>query len=801
MRAVWVMAGLAAAIVAAGLLLLRGPHPGGGGGVAATEAVVEAAPPPPPAAPPQRLDRWRVVGPGGGGAQYLPSISPHDPRIVLVTCDMSGAYISENGGEWWRMFNLRGRVRHFAFDPKDAKVIYAATSSLWRSADTGKTWSLVYPAAASVRGVVYAGDDEPWGNLAGPAGGAGPMGGVAVDPEDSRTLYIASSNLLYVSRNTGQTWEPLGKAPGRVSKMFLDPFSPVENRRLYLIGTNWTGVWDAGQAVNHGAPQGTAFIYDASAGFTGGKAVLYVVTDFKLRGDTLTGGLLVSHDGGATWETAAQGIVDARTNKDVYPAITAVAASARRPSVVYASYKNLAAPGGRYFGVARSADAGRTWSLVWKEFTTPARNLFDAWISADFGPDWPENPLSLGASGTDPDVVYGSDYGRTMRSLDGGKTWYATYSYKQENGAYRTAGLDVTTSYGMHFDPADPKRILMSNGDIGPFVSEDGGATWSSTRKGGIPREWRNTMYWAVFDPGTRGRILAAVSGTHDLPRLKMFRRKSPDTFKGGIVASADGGRTWRASNAGLPDAAMTHILLDPRRGGRVVYTAAFGHGVYKSGDGGATWTAHNEGLPPSPFAWRLAEDGKGTLYLVVARRADGIGFGDDKDGMLFRRPDGAAQWERVTLPQGVNGPVGVAVDARNADRLYVAAWGRYRPGYGRAGESGGVWVSSDGGRSWRNTLAADQFIFDVTLSPHDPQTVFAAGFQSSAWRSTDGGENWKRIRGFNFKAAHRVIADPVNKDLIYVTTFGGGVWHGPAAGDPQAVEDIAAPAAVRYTN
>lgn len=35
---------------------------------------------------------------------------------------------------------------------------------------------------------------------------------------------------------------------------------------------------------------------------------------------------------------------------------------------------------------------------------------------------------------------------------------------------------------------------------------------------------------------------------------------------------------------------------------------------------------------------------------------------------------------------------------------------------------------------------------------------------------------------------------------MIYVTTFGGSVWHGPAAGDPDAAEDIAAPAPMKFT-
>ena len=41
---------------------------------------------------------WTVLGPGGGGAQFNPAVSPHDPKRVLVSCDMTGAYLTEDGG-------------------------------------------------------------------------------------------------------------------------------------------------------------------------------------------------------------------------------------------------------------------------------------------------------------------------------------------------------------------------------------------------------------------------------------------------------------------------------------------------------------------------------------------------------------------------------------------------------------------------------------------------------------------------------------------------------------------------------
>jgi hypothetical protein len=76
---------------------------------------------------------------------FLPTISPHDPKIVIERCDMTGSYISLDGGGSWRMFNLRSGTSAFAFDPLRANVIYAAAGALWRSEDTGRTWSLILP--------------------------------------------------------------------------------------------------------------------------------------------------------------------------------------------------------------------------------------------------------------------------------------------------------------------------------------------------------------------------------------------------------------------------------------------------------------------------------------------------------------------------------------------------------------------------------------------------------------------------------------------------------------------------------
>jgi photosystem II stability/assembly factor-like uncharacterized protein len=166
--------------------------------------------------------------------------------------------------------------------------------------------------------------------------------------------------------------------------------------------------------------------------------------------------------------------------------------------------------------------------------------------------------------------------------------------------------------------------------------------------------------------------------------------------------------------------------------------------------------------------------DAKGALYLVVARRSDDGSFANGGDGALYRSTDAAQHWTRIRLPEGVNGPNGLAIDPRNAARLYLATWGRSTHD-GPA--DGGIYLSTDAGTTWRRVLGEDQHVYDVTIDATDPRLLYAAGFEQAAWHSTDRGLTWKKIPGYDFKWGHRVILHPQDHTRLCITTFGGSVW------------------------
>ena len=693
-------------------------------------------------APGEQRWRWSTLGPGGGGALFHPTVSPHDPRIALVACDMTGNYITTDSGARWRSFNLGAPVEFFLFDPIDPRLIYAKAGALFRSSDRGATWARFFPSAITK---ITMGDDHasPMFHVA--RGARGEVGAMTIDPEDSRVVYVSIDSVLWVSHDGGASWREAGDLPGPARRIWIDSRSSKDDRTLYVAGRDAISRREAGKWRTGASP---GVLTDV----TGSPPRFYA---------TAAGTIFVSRDGGMTWSRSSLPGFQGRA--------TAIAASSERPDVAYVSYSDLRAPIRATRGVAKTVDGGRRWTPVW-------RNVRDAWLIERFNAEWVSNPLGLGVAPGTPDVVYATDYGRTLRTLDGGVSWEAVYSTRTPDGGWTTTGLDVTTSYGIHFDPFEPQHLFIGYTDIGLFASDNGGASWYSATRRGIPESWVNTTYWMEFDPNVRGRMWAVMSGVHDLPRPKMWRSRSPDTYDGGVVRSDDGGRTWRVQNTGMPQTAATHILRDPAG---TLYVTGFGRGVFKSTDGGEHWTLKNVGIEEAqPFAWRLARDTNGMLYLVIARRSDDGTFANTGDGALYRSVDGAERWTRLPLPPGVNGPNGLAIDPRNPARLYLAAWGRSTP---QGAQDGGVYVSTDAGSTWRRVLAEDQHVYDVTIDPHDPRVLYAAGFESAAWRSSDRGLTWSRLPGFDFKWAHRVIVDPRNPAAIFITTFGGSVWYGRA--------------------
>ncbi len=60
---------------------------------------------------------WEPVGLSGGGGMFAPAISPADPSLLMLNCDMGAAYLSDDGGRNWHTAELGKDHGKYSFRP------------------------------------------------------------------------------------------------------------------------------------------------------------------------------------------------------------------------------------------------------------------------------------------------------------------------------------------------------------------------------------------------------------------------------------------------------------------------------------------------------------------------------------------------------------------------------------------------------------------------------------------------------------------------------------------------------------
>ena len=295
----------------------------------------------------------------------------------------------------------------------------------------------------------------------------------------------------------------------------------------------------------------------------------------------------------------------------------------------------------------------------------------------------------------------------------------------------------------------------------------------------------RNTTYELAFDPETPGTIWAAFADLHDIPNDNVVSgRHYFPRASGGVGISTDFGATWRDTSKGLPAKPITSVVVDPRspRGSRTLYASAFEAGVFRSTDGGKSWTEATSGLGVPGVnvrSCRLVLHRDGTLFcLVTALR---------KDRPVRRRGPRPVPVQRRRQGLGLDQPVQATVLAQGLRRGPAGQPGHLpgRVGRGRGDEQGGLYKTTDGGRTWDRIARQGGDCFGATVDPRRPDRVYLCinegGEGPGLWLSRDAGRTWRAIEAMPFRNAQRVSFDPRDASIIYVSTFGGSVWRGPA--------------------
>lgn len=242
--------------------------------------------------------------------------------------------------------------------------------------------------------------------------------------------------------------------------------------------------------------------------------------------------------------------------------------------------------------------------------------------------------------------------------------------------------------------------------------------------------------------------------GTDDVHSLA-FVRDDPSRLlfghHGGIMSSADGGRSWQAL-ATRSDAMGLGAAAD----GSIVIA---GHGVFaESRDDGLTWQEIPAALPSLDihgFTRDPTDPARMWAYLAT--------------GGLWESIDSGRTWEKI---QEENVLFPVAVPASGGTRLFGVM-------------ATGLVSSDDGGRAWRD-LATPELYPMTSLAGTPDGAALVAGGPGGLARSDDGGATWaglpldEQAFAVAVTAGGKTIGVVTRSTAFYRSDDGGQTWPGP---------------------
>ncbi|MSR01207.1 MAG: glycosyl hydrolase [Gemmatimonadetes bacterium] len=236
----------------------------------------------------------------------------------------------------------------------------------------------------------------------------------------------------------------------------------------------------------------------------------------------------------------------------------------------------------------------------------------------------------------------------------------------------------------------------------------------------------------------------------------------------------------WRSIGPfrGGRSVAGTGVVGDPK----TYYMGTTGGGVWKTENMGITWRNISDGYfkTGSVGAIAVAESDPNVVYVGMGEHAIRGVMTSSGDG-VYRSTDAGRTWKKIGL-DSTRHISRIVVDPRNPDVVFVAAQGAlYGPSKQR-----GVYKSTDGGATWKNTLYVDEKTgaAELSMDAKNPRNLYAAMWEhgrlpwqvisggpgSGLYRSTDGGETWEKMtKGLPDKMGKMAIAvSRSNPDKVY---------------------------------
>ncbi|HZG50410.1 MAG TPA: hypothetical protein VEY90_12885 [Thermoleophilaceae bacterium] len=252
-------------------------------------------------------------------------------------------------------------------------------------------------------------------------------------------------------------------------------------------------------------------------------------------------------------------------------------------------------------------------------------------------------------------------------------------------------------------------------------------------------------------------------------------------TRKGLFVLEGEPGGPFEVRARAFAGEPVEYAMRD-RRSGRVLASVTspfYGPKVWHTDDPAGDWEqASGIALPEG------GEAALERIWVLAAGEADGSIYAGGDPGVLFESRDGGHSfelnrglWEHPSRPRWQPGGGGLCLHS-------ISTWPGHPERLAVAISAAGVWLSDDGGASWRNgneglvarylpdDAPSDQIalcVHRLHRAPTRPERMFMQ-FHGGVYRSDDAGKSWQNIaEGLPSDFGFPLAIDPADPDSAYV--------------------------------
>lgn len=550
----------------------------------------------------------------------------------------------------------------------------------------------------------------------------GPEGGdvrsLAVHPKRPERVFLGTADgQLFVSEDFGEHWTRLLPGLPRrdivVDNLVFDPQDPDS-----LYAATWELKNDRGRLyrTRDGGLSWEEIPLDRYQSSI--RALAVAPTDPQVIAAGITEGVILSTDGGQTWDRITRGY------RSLYH-VSALAFDPRDSQTLYVGTWRLA---------WRTNDRGKSWEAIHKGMLVDS-HIFSLVID-------PQEPSRLYA-GACSGIYKSQSAGQLWEKLGKGlpeearRTRSLVLSSGDSNHLYAgtTIGLyvsrDAGASWKQHLSdvvinavlvhPGDPTRILLGTDDAGVLKSTDGGESFRPVNRGFVHRQ----IAALASHPTRPGVYYAAVSA---------------DRHYGGFFFSESDGQEWQPFNEGLEgrEGGIKAILAAPRKGEVFLGTDS---GVFRGRPGEQSWQ-------------RVSATAKLTVTSLdfLTQEESQILLGTTTGLFLLDLDRGTVRRSEIPV---YSGPIRTVLRDPASGRLY-------------AGTNMGVFRSDDQGESW--TIKVRGLPYTAVLTLWQSGARILCGTPNGIYYSEDAGEQWNASRGVFPIDIVSLVSSPEDPDQLFAS-------------------------------